>query len=648
MLYGWTGASLEVDLSQGSVERSQGDRELYENYLGGKGTNAREFWERVGPEVDPFSPENPLIIGVGVLTGTIVPSASRAALTFRSPQTKLHHYSSIGGFWPAELKHAGYDTIVLSGRSTAPVYLWINDDTVELRDASHLWGKGTHETIRCIREELNRQDVQVICIGPAGENKVYGASVEDGTGSSASRGGPGALMGDKRLKAIAVHGTKDIYIANPSRLAELSENILSRTAPLRGFVEAFSSDLNMYEMFLAYFGNLNETIAEVSPELQQAITSSPAACQALIDTQRLRETSCYNCGIRCKMAFRRPDGGVSFCKCQSWWTFMFSCKIIDYDFALKSYYLCEQNGLDSVSVARYVAFAIDLYENGILTKEQTDGMHLEWANQEVAYALIEKIAKREGIGDVLADGTYEAARRIGNGAEEYVHHSKKMEQIIAAATFFAPHGALILGISDKGDATRNMGNFSGLYWNTNRQQEYIDSGYCLYPKEYEKYLLTEFDYAGDNPEPSSQLAAYDEEEFCITDLTGLCNFWSSFFPDQPVDTRALKAELISCVTGMDLDESGLTEIARRVINLVRACNLRMGLTRKDDTVPKLFFKKSPFPPLQTLDRGKIDQHIDRFYELRGWTREGVPTKETLEGLGLGYVCQGLQQGGIIG
>jgi aldehyde:ferredoxin oxidoreductase len=454
-------------------------------------------------------------------------------------------------------------------------------------------------------------------------------------------------MGDKRVKAIAVHGTKDIYIAKPARLVELSENILNRTGPLRGFVEAFSSDLNMYEMLLAYFGNLTETIAEVSPELQQAITNSPATCQALIDAQRLRETSCYNCGIRCKMAFRRPDGGVSFCKCQSWWTFMFSCKIIDYDFALKSYYLCEQYGLDSVSVARYVAFAIQLYEEGILTKEQTDGVHLEWANQEVALALIEKIAKREGIGQILADGTYEAARRIGKGAEEYVHVNKKMEQIIAAASFFTPYGALILSINDKGDATRNMGNFGGLYWNTGRQQEYVDSGFCLYPKEYEKYLLTDFDYSGDASEPTCQVAAYDEEEFCITDLTGLCNFWSSFFPDQPVNTRALKAELVSCVTGMDIDESGLTEIARRVINLVRGCNLRLGLTRKDDTVPKLFFKKIPFPPLQKLDRAKFDKHIDRVYELRGWTEEGVPKRETLEGLGLDYVCEGLQRDGIL-
>lgn len=646
MLYGWTGATLEVDLSRGSIEKRQGDRAVYESYLGGKGTNAREFWDRVGPEVDPFSPENPLIIGAGVLTGTMVPAANRAALTFRSPQTKLHHYSSIGGFWPPELKHAGYDTLVISGRSSAPVYLWINDDQVEIRDASHLWGKGTHETKRRIREELRSQHAQVICIGPAGENKVYGASVEDGTGSSASRSGPGALMGDKKLKAIAVRGTKDIYVAKPSRLAELSQFILDRTEALRKYIEDFSQDLNMYEMYIAYFGNLNQTVAEVHPDLQQAIATAPQQCQDLIDARRVREMSCYNCAVRCKAAFRRPDGGVSFCKCQSWWTFMFNCKLLDYDFALKSYYLCEQYGLDSVSASRYVAFAIDLYEKDILTEKDTDGMHLEWANPEVAFSLIEKIARREGLGDVLADGVYEAARRIGNGAEEHAHLSKKMEQIIAAASFFVPYGALILGISDKGDATRNMGNFGGLYWPEGRQEEYANSEYCLYPKEYEKYLLTEFDYAGDRPEPSCQLAAYDEESFCITDLTGICNFWSAFFPNQPIHTRALKADLISSITGIDIDEDELTRIARRVINLVRACNIRLGLERKDDSIPKLFFERTPFPPLQKLDPDKFDRHIDRFYEIRGWTREGIPTRKTLEELDLAYVSDGLERGGV--
>jgi aldehyde:ferredoxin oxidoreductase len=369
----------------------------------------------------------------------------------------------------------------------------------------------------------------------------------------------------------------------------------------------------------------------------------------MLDKNRVRQVACHNCGIRCKDAFRRPDGGVSYVKCQSWWTFMFNCKIIDYDFAMKSYFLCEQYGFDVVAISRYISFAIDLYEKGILTKKDTDGMHLEWANPEVAYSLIEKIARREGLGDVLADGTVEAARKIGKGAEEHVHVAKKTEQLIAAAGYFMPGGAMLLAVSDKADPSRHLGNFSGYYWMNAEQEEYINSGYCLYPKEYEKYLLTDFDYEGTgaNREAECQLAAYDQEMFCITDLTGICNFWSCFFPDQPINTRALKAELISCVTGMDIDEGGLTQIARRVVNLVRACNIRFGMTRKDDSIPKLFFERTPDPPLQKLDPDTLSKHIDRFYEIKGWTPEGVPTRETLENLNLNDVLEDLEARGLI-
>ena len=206
---------------------------------------------------------------------------------------------------------------------------------------------------------------------------------------------------------------------------------------------------------------------------------------------------------------------------------------------------------------------------------------------------------------------------------------------------------MLLAISDKGDMTRNLGNFGGLYWHTGQQQEYIDSGYCLYPKEYEKYLLTEFDHAGNNREADCQIAAYDQEMFCITDLTGLCNWWSCFFPDQPINTRALKADLVSCATGMDIDEGGLTQIARRVVNLVRASNIRFGLTRKDDSIPKVMFKQTPDPPMQKLDPDTLSKHIDRFYEIMGWTQEGIPTRETLESLDLHYVSEDLGRRGLM-
>lgn len=649
MLSGWTGTNLEIDLSEGTIEKRESHVKIREAYLGGKGTNARLFWERVTPEVAPYSPENLLIIGTGVLTGTIVPSANRAAITFKSPQTGLHMYSAIGGFWPAEIKQAGYDTIIIRGKAPAPVYLWINDNRVELRDASHIWGKSLHATKRIIREELKNKRVQIVSIGPAGEKKVFGATIEDGTGASGSRGGIGAVFGDKKLKAIAVYGTKDVNIAKPSRLNELCEHILTRTGPLREWFEDFPNALNRFEMLSGFFGNLNQTYRESPAEFRQELKESAKKCQELIKRSRTREVACYNCGLRCKQAFPHPKGGYSFIKCQSWWAFMVSCKIVDYDFAIQCYNLCEEYGMDSVSVARYIAFAIELYEKGILTREDTDGIHLEWGNREVVLALLEKIALRQGIGDILASGVYQASRQIGKGAEEYAHHCKKLELIPASSSVFAPYFALTLAISDKADATRNMSYPTQDIWflPKNEREEYIKSGYFVYPKEYENYLLAEFDRTGDDYEGSCQMAVYDEETFTFTDLTGLCNFWSVFFPYPPISSRSLLAEVVSATTGMEVDEADVTQIARRVINLLRAYNLRSGLTRKDDTVPKMFFQKTPSPPWLKLDADKFNKCLDRFYELRGWNREGIPNRETLENLDLDFVKQELERRGIL-
>jgi aldehyde:ferredoxin oxidoreductase len=651
MFYGWTGVNLEIDLSSGNIERTEGDRKLYEQYLGGKGTNARLFWDRVTPEVAPFSPDNPIIIGNGVLTGTPVPSSNRAVFTYRSPLTKLHQYSALGGLWPTELKHAGYDTTVISGESPTPVYIWIHDDAVEIRDASHVWGKSTYETKRILREELQSNDVQVISIGLAGERKVIGATVEDGIGSSVSRGGIGALMGKKNLKAIAVRGTKDIYIAKPERLNELCEYILGRAGQYRGWTKQLAYQLNASNVNVGFFGNLTETYDEADYDFQEIIDYAAEECQDLIDKERVREVSCYNCGIRCKNAFRRPDGGYSFIKCQSWWAFIVSSKMVDYDFSLKCYLLCEKYGLDSVSVARYVAFATDLYERGILKKEDTDGMALEWANKDVVFSLIEKIARREGIGDVLADGVYEAARQIGKGAEDHAHHTKKMEYMPSASYFLTPAGALLQAISDKADPSRNATIFQTAIWQAPKdiREDYVDSEYCLHPEKYREYLLSEFDETGEDYEPACQIASYDQELFCITDLTGLCNFWTGFMPYPPINTRSLKAELISCVTGMDIDETGLTRIARRVTNLVRSCNVRLGLTRKDDTISKVFFKGGGGTELERekIDPERFSKLIDRFYDINGWNSDGVPTRETLDELDLGFVSEDSQQRGIV-
>jgi aldehyde:ferredoxin oxidoreductase len=652
MPYGWMGTNLEIDLNVGNIEKSQGDPELTRAYLGGKGINAKIFWERVSPEVAPFSPDNLLILSTGILTGTMVPSASKAVITFKSPQTGLHYHSAMGGFWPAAMKHAGYDTIIIRGKSPNPVYLWINNDKVELRDASHLWGKGTYETKRIIREELGNNQVEIASIGPAGENKCYAASIESSFGASASRGGPGAVMGDKNLKAIAVYGTRDVNIARPQQLFELCEQILDRSGPYKEHRAQDGMETGLLDSPRSVpFGNLDEMYEELSPDsqLRQDVDGLHAELTNFVNKAD-STASCFSCGIRCRRGYAVPGGGHYYLKCTSWSQFMVSFKIIDFDFNIECGRLCQQYGLDVISVSRSGAFAIDLYEKGILTKQDTDGMHLEWGNKEVAYSLIEKICRREGIGDILANGVYQAARQIGRGAEERTYHSKKLEYIGDLTPYiFMPYAALAQAVSDKSDFTRNVSSaiYSAFFKSREQRQEMLNSPYWIYPKGYEKYYLPDFSYDGSDYESICRFVAYDDETYSIIDTAGICSFWTIFLIHSPINSRALMADLISNTTGMDISEDELTAIAGRTLNLVRASNVRSGVRRKDDRLSKLFFRKAAPKPYQTLDPDMFKKWINRYYELKGWNSEGVPTRQTLQELGLDSVRQDFERRGIL-
>jgi aldehyde:ferredoxin oxidoreductase len=662
MPYGWIGTDLEVDLSRGKIEKRPGDPKLVESFLGGKGICFKILWDRLTPEVDFFSPDNPLIFAVGILSGTIVPSANRTIVGFGSPMMEIPMYSSMGGFWGAELKHAGYDTLIISGKSPTPVYLWINNDKVEIRDAGHLWGKGISETHRIIREELKNDNVQIACIGLAGENKVYAASIEHNPAASCSRGSPGTVMGDKKLKAIAICGTKDINIANPPRLIELCEYINSRTDLVRdNWLNLYGKRYMAFLMRMIHYGNL----AEMFPvDLREAIHNSGEMFQKFFDESTTRWVGCYNCGIRCKQTLPRPRGGYVTTKCHPIMSCMQTAKILNMQFAVDFMDLCFEYGLDGDSTAMCIAFAIDLYQKGILTKADTEGMHLEFGNSEIYLSMVQKIARREGIGDILANGAYKAARQIGKGAEKYAHTDKKQESIGVTGI---PYQALVSAISDKGDMTRGESMPPIFVWNSPKEvrEAYIKSDYFQYPKEFGKYFLMDYDSLGIEYEGICQLVAYDEEIYALANATGLCFFWVAFYYYPPISSRSMTADLISATTGLDIGEAEATGIANRIITLTRACTTRAGIRKEDDTVPEIFLSRPFRPqnldperdkwiikyyeksPMEPLDRERLNKWIGRYYEIRGWNREGVPTKDTLEKLGLGYVRQDLERRGIL-
>ncbi len=637
MFYGRTGTDVRIDLSTGNVEKEEGNPEAYEAFLGGRGTCTKRFWDEVKPEVVPFSEDNPLIFGAGLLCGTMAPGANRTTLVTKSPQTGLLTYSVAGGFWAPELKRAGYDSLSIYGKSPTPVYLWINNGNVEIRDASRLWGKDTRETQRMIRQELDNDNVQTLCIGQAGENRVFSSSIEHGTGASFSRSAVGALMGDKKLKAIAVYGTNDVNIARPQEFYELCKKIHLKSERLREFVDNWSHErAGLIEH--ASFGNIEEFVP---------IDNMGDIHQEFLNQNRQRQVACSNCGLRCKNTVRFQDGGYSFIKCISWYTFMASCKIQDLSFSMECYNYCEKYGLDTLSTSRLIAFAIDLYRKDILTKQDTGGLHLEFGNPDLAFTMIKQIVMREGIGDVLADGIYEAARQIGNGAEKYAYHVKKLEAPIYSMNH--PYVGYLQSVSDRADLLKMISAIPQHYLSKTKEvkKEYIESEYWPYPEEFKQFIWDDFDASGADYERITKMVSFDEDSNMLSDITGVCIYHTGFWPFNPYLFRD-QIELINLATGTQIDEKEGMEIVQRAGMLTRAYNVRLGIDRKDDRPPEKHFLEPTEPPLfPPLDRDIFDKTISAHYELRGYDENGIPSADTLDNLGLNYIREDLTKRGIL-
>ncbi|MGD8229215.1 MAG: aldehyde ferredoxin oxidoreductase N-terminal domain-containing protein, partial [Desulfobacteraceae bacterium] len=471
MRYAETGFNLEIDLSRGSIERVESDPRDTELYLGGLGTNAKILWDRVPPEVEPFSPDNLLIFGAGLLCGTPATGCNRTIVSTFSPQTLFMAFSMMGGFWAPELKHAGYDKVILRGKSPDLVYLWIHDDRVEIRDASHLKGKGAVETEELIRQELEEPKAQVASIGLAGENRVYFASIEQGR-SSASRGGIGAVMGDKGVKAIAVRGTGDVNIARPAEFIELCNEVLEyikfrEENPIKGVPPILAGLGSPQEMIINdekwhtenfTWGNARHRRKDFwTEEVEKQWTET-------LDSARKRLISCYNCPMECGATISLPGLPTYMMKCYSKLTYTMAA-MSDLDFGLKIAQRATEYGVDGFSAPQVMAFALELYEDGILTDDDMPGFPSD--NEERFYWLLDRIVRREGIGDVLADGTHWAAKAIGKGAEAYAHNNiKKHEQLPLKLGMLNPIYFLMYSTGEKINITQIEGQFPQAPWPT--------------------------------------------------------------------------------------------------------------------------------------------------------------------------------------
>jgi aldehyde:ferredoxin oxidoreductase len=650
MRYAETGYNLEIDLATGNIERVETDPKLMERHLGGLGTSVKLHWDRVGPEVKPFDAENMLVFSSGLFNATPAFSANRTVVTFVSPQSELLAYPMMGGFWSSELKYAGYDKVILKNKSPKWVYIWINNDKVEIRDAAHLKGKGALETQDLIRAELHEPRAQVAAIGPAGENRVFTASIEQAR-SSASRLGGGAVMGDKKVKAVAVHGTKDINLFNGEKFNEVMKGVTEyikyrNTNPIPHVMTILSGIGSPQEMKHTDEKWHSENFMWGNARTRRRDFWTPEHAEDWTSTQLSaikRLISCFNCPQQCGALISYKDTPRYMAKCFGKLTYSMAAMVDRLDFNFRILQRATEYGVDSFSTPQILAFGVECKEAGVFTDSDFKGCPEDKEGR--FFWLLDRVAHREGIGDILADGTWWAAQKLGKVAQELAHNTiKKHEQLPLKLSTLDPLYFLMYSTNEKISITQIEGNWpQGAFPTIEQRQEFVKDWPQL-PDESWKQWLLEWEPRGPKgipyyptPEIASQIVDWMEMLHNIDDAVCMCAGMSSFCLKPPYHIHNFP-KLISAATGMDLDEAGLKKIVNRSRNLHRAYNNRRGMTRKDEKPPQDHWKNR-FPEIE-------EKLLDTYYQFKGWNNDGVPTKERLHELDLDYVAEDLQKRGI--
>ncbi|MCS7139922.1 MAG: aldehyde ferredoxin oxidoreductase family protein [Candidatus Nezhaarchaeota archaeon] len=607
---------LRVNLTKKAIFDETLPQGFIERFVGGKGF-AWLLAKELKPNIDPLSPDNKIILATGPLTGSGAPGFSgRHVVITKSPLTGIFLDTYAGGFWGARLRFAGYDAVVIDGRAEKPVYLWIYDGKAEIRDAREMWGKTISETDRLVKEDVGEANTSVAAIGPAGENLVKFACIANDGGREAGRGGSGAVMGSKNLKAIAVTGKPSSKISRvtiarsevfESTCSELRERI--KKNPITGIMLPSLGTPGFVNVANNLGGwrvrNAREGVFERAEDISG---------EAMKEKIYIRSTSCYGCPIGCRKISQIKTGpyastleGPEF---ESICLLGANCGVGDLEPLAYTSHLCDELGMDTISTGVVIGFAMELYERGIISKADTDGLELKFGNYEAMIDMVKKIAKREGLGSILAEGVRRASGIIGKGSEYYADHVKGLEMPAWEPRAFWGH-ALSVCLSDRGAC------------HTHSPVLDLD----IVGK------LDRFSIDG-KPEALKQ----GEEFTAAKDTLIHCLFASQFTLLSP----SFCASLLSSVVGIDFDERKFLLVGERIINLTRMFNVREGITRKDDYLPKRLMEQShTIGPTsgKVLTKDLLDKMLDRYYELRGWdVKTGIPTRATLEALGLAELC----------
>ncbi len=581
------------------------------------------LYNHLSPGIDPLSPENVLLVGAGLLTGIPALGSGRCDIAAKSPITGAIGDSNVGGFFAPEMRMAGFDHLVIKGKAEKPSYLWIHDGEIEILDANHLWGKDTFETQTIIRSDHGDEEIKSLVIGKAGENLVRFANIRTGMKNSAGRTGMGCVMGSKNLKAIAARGTMDIEFAYPEALLTYCKEIIdmvmknrySRAASKWGTLIIYSTT-NTTGLIRTRNFQLNQ--------LEQGWDLEPEE----MDKYTIGMSGCYGCPVSCRHRYTLKQGsfapifaeGPEYTSLGAFGT-MVDCKKMET--VLTANHLVNKYGLDTLETGGLIAWAMELYEKGILTEKVTDGLKLEWGSEEVLYELIRKIVYREGFGNILADGFKNAIAKIGNESEYYAIKVKGMSNLHSDER---PTPSLALGIAT---STRGADHL--------RSRPAIDL-YGL-PEDFLEEIYggsMSSDYR--SYKGKSRMVWWQELLYAITDSLGTCKFQTVFLAVHAPKWEEY-SKLIHLVSGMQYSTPQLMEIGERIYTIERMFNIREGFSRKDDTLPERYFEEATpigLPRVKGLkiDREKFEKMLDEYYALHGWDNNGVPTNEILQKLGI--------------
>jgi aldehyde:ferredoxin oxidoreductase len=622
MSYGFMGQLLRVNLTEQTVTVEELNQVWAQQFLGGAGLATKYFYEEVPGGVDPLGPENSLIFMTGPLTGTASASASRYSVVAKSPQTGLWGQANSGGSFGPALKKSGYDGIIFEGISSSPVTLQIIDGKAKLLDASHLWGLSIPETDDSLQDSAG-QKCTVAAIGPAGENLVTYAAIMNDKHRAAGRCGLGAVMGSKKLKAIACAGSRPIQLAdkNGFQSAAAKQFTLIDESILKVGFDTFGT--NMLADFVNVRGgyptrNWQEGVFEEIDAIN---------AEAIMDSVFVDGTSCFACPITCGRATKIESGkwkgdqgeGPEY---ESTNTLGSMCGISDINAITKANYLCNEYGLDTISTGATIAFAMECFEKGILTRQQTDGLEIAFGDGDILVALVEKIAKREGIGDLLARGTRTMAGELGQGSEKFAMHVKGLE-----LPAYDSRAAKITGLG---------------YVTANRGGDHM-TGYVQGPTFMDVPFLIVDDSSIRDPFTANlaetQVLIDMENALAVLDAFGGCKFMGILLPaDELID-------LFVYATGWAFTIDDFRKAGERIYNLTRAACVREGVSRDEEVLPdRLMGEPLPSGPAEGMinDRQMLEKMKDAYYDRRGWNHEtGIPTPEKLEELDLDYLIPDL-------